>query len=299
MRIPFLAATAALLAVAPAVAQELEPRAYSPSPVGTTFVVVTATRSSGSVFTDPSLPITDVEATVGILGLGLGQTFALAGKQALFLGALPVTWGEASGEVGEGRRAISRRGLADPRLRLSVILSGSPAMRPADFVRAPRRTIVGASLSVVPPVGQYDSAKLVNLGSNRWSFKPEIGLSHPSGRWTFDAYAGVWLFTDNESYYPGTSTRHQDPIVGLQGHVSYTLGRRAWLAVNGTWYAGGRTSVDGGNKSDLQRNLRLGATWTLPIGARQSLKFAFSAGAATRIGADFRTITAAWQLVIF
>jgi Putative MetA-pathway of phenol degradation len=299
MRIPFLAATAALLAVAPAVGQELEPRAYSPSPVGTTFVGVTATRSSGGVFTDPALPLSDVEATLGILGLSIGQTFAVAGKQALILGAVPVTWGEASGQVGEGKRSVSRRGLADARIRLSVILSGSPAMRPADFVRAPRRTIVGASLSVVPPVGQYDSAKLVNLGSNRWSFKPEIGLSYPTGRWTLDAYAGVWLFTDNESYYPGTSSRHQDPIVALQGHVSYTLGRRAWLAINVTWYAGGRTRVDGGGESDLQRNTRLGATWALPVGARQSLKVAYSAGAATRLGADFRTITAAWQLVIF
>jgi hypothetical protein len=282
-----------------ALAQDLEPRAYSPSPVGTSFIVISATRSAGGVFTDPSVQITDVEATVGILGLAAGHTFGIAGKQALLLVALPIAWGKASGQIGEDRREASRRGLADPRIRLSMILAGSPAMTPAEFVKAPRRTIVGASLTLAPPLGQYDSTKLVNLGANRWSFKPEVGVSHPVGRWTFDAYAGLWLFTENDAYYPGSSTRTQDPIFALQGHVSYTLGRRSWIAVNGTWYSGGRTAIDGVDKGDLLRNTRLGATYSLPIGTRQSLKAAYSAGATTRVGADFRTLSLAWQILFF
>jgi hypothetical protein len=289
----------ALLAAGSLDAQELEPRAYSPSPIGTTFIIVSGTASAGGVFTDPSVPITDVEADVAILGLAMGHVFGLAGKQALVLGLLPVTWGDASGEVGEGRRSASRRGLADPRLKLSLILAGFPAVHAADFPRAPRRTILGASITVVPPAGQYDSSKLINLGSHRWSFKPEIGLSFPAGRWTFDTYVGVWAFTDNDAYYPGTSTRHQDPIATVQAHVSYSLGRRAWLAANATWYAGGQSSIDGVEKHDLQRNTRLGATWALPIGTRQSLKLSYSTGATTRVGADFRTIGAAWQMLVF
>jgi hypothetical protein len=283
-----------------ALAQDLEPRAYSPSPVGTTFVLVSATRSAGGVFTDPSVPVTDVDATVGILGIAAGRTFGVSGKQVLLLGVLPLAWGEVSGEIGEeGRRKASRRGLADPRIKLSVILAGSPARTPAEFARTPRRRVLGVSLAVAPPVGQYDSKKLINLGSHRWAFKPEVGFSQPAGRWTLDAYAGVWVFTANDAYYPGTSTRHQDPIVALQGHVSYTLGRRAWIAVNGTWYSGGRSRVNDVIKEDLQRNTRLGVTWTQPINARHSLKFAFSAGATTRVGADFRTLTMAWQVALF
>jgi hypothetical protein len=299
MRTSIAGLLATLLTVGSAVAQDLEPRAYSPSPVGTTFVLVSATRSEGGVFTDPSVPITDVEATIDVLTLAAGYTFAIARKQALLVGLVPVAWGEASGEVGEDRQSVTRRGLADPRMRLSVILSGSPAMTPAEFSKAPRRTIVGASLSAVLPIGQYDSTKLVNLGAHRWSFKPEIGVSHPAGRWTFDAYLGAWLFTENESFYPGSSSRSQDPIVALQGHVSYLLGRRAWLAVDATWYGGGRSNVDGVDKADLQRNTRLGATWAQPFGSRQSLKVAYSTGASTRIGGDFRTLTVAWQIVFF
>jgi hypothetical protein len=293
------AAMTAALVAGSAAAQELEPRAYSPSPVGTTFAVVTATRSAGGVFTDPAAPITNVEAEVGVLGLGVGHVFAAAGKQALVLALVPVAWGEASGDVGDDRRHASRRGLADLRVKLSLILAGSPAMDRAAFARAPRRTVLGTSFTIVPPSGQYDSTKLINLGLHRWAFKPEIGVSHPAGRWTLDAYAGVWFFTENDAYFPGSSTRGQDPIVALQGHVSYSLGRRAWLAVNATWYSGGQTTIDGVHKADLQRNTRLGATWAVPIGNRQSFKLSYSAGAATRIGSDFRTIGVAWQILIF
>ena len=282
-----------------AMAQELEPRAYSPSPVNTTFVVFSATRSAGGVFTDPSAPITDVEATVGVLGLSAGHTFGIAGKQAMVLGTLPIAWGEASGQVGEDRREVSRRGLADARVRFSMILAGSPAMTRQEFAKAPRRTILGASLTVAPPSGQYDSAKLVNLGANRWGFKPEVGFSYPAGRWTFDAYAAGWFFTANDTYFPGQSLREQDAIFGLQAHVSRIIGRRAWLAGNFTWYRGGTTRIDAVDKADLQENTRIGVTWSQPFGTRHSFKVAYSRGATTRIGADFRTVTLAWQMVFF
>ena len=288
---------AMLLRVATAAAQDLEPRAYSPSPAGTTFLVLSATRSTGGVFTDPSAALTDVEAKIGVLGLGVGHTFPLFGKSALLLGLVPVTWGEAQGQIGEAQRRASRRGLADPRVKLSVILAGSKPMRLAEFVRAPRRPIVGASLTAVPPWGQYDPAKLVNLGSNRWALKPEAGVSFPAGRWTLDGYAGVWFFTNNTSYFPGTSVRHQDPILALQGHASYAISRRlGWAAVDGTWYGGGDFTVDGADAFSPFRNVRLGATWAFPLGPRYSLKAAYSAGAATRVGADFRTVTVAWQM---
>jgi hypothetical protein len=171
-------------------------------------------------------------------------------------------------------------------------------MKPAEF-RLPTRTIVGASFSVAPPFGQYDSTKLINLGANRWSFKPEIGVSRRINRWVLDGYAGVWFFTRNESFYPGDVSRGQDPIMSLQGHVSYALTRRAWVAFNSTWFSGGRTSINDVDKFDLQRTTRLGATLSLPLGDRQSVKVSYSAGATTRIGGDFRTIGVSWQIVYF
>ncbi len=278
-------------------AQELEPRAYSPSPVGTTFLVIAASRSAGDVLTDPTLPLEDVEAEAGVLALGAGHVVGMAGRQLQLLGVFPVTWAEASGQVGEGRRTASRRGLADPRFKASMILAGSPALSPAEFAKAPQRTIVGVSITIGPPLGQYDRTKLVNLGANRWSFKPELGVSRRIERWTVEGYAGVWLFTTNEQFYTGSSARRQDPILSLQGHLSYTFANRSWIAFNGTWYTGGRTNIDGVDKLDLQRSTRLGATFSWPLAARQSIKASYSSGATTRVGADFRTITVAWQKV--
>jgi hypothetical protein len=129
--------------------------------------------------------------------------------------------------------------------------------------------------------------------------KPEIGLSHPAGRWTLDASAGVWLFSTNRSYYPARAVKRQDPVLAIQGHVSYALPRRSWLAVNATWFAGGETRVDGVPNPDLQRNTRLGATLSVPIVGQQSIKFSYSTGTATRRGSDLNTFNATWQLVLF
>jgi Putative MetA-pathway of phenol degradation len=160
-----------------------------------------------------------------------------------------------------------------------------------------RELAIGASVTVMPPLGQYNSGQLVNLGNHRWAFKPEFGFSWPAARWTFDGSAGVWMFTTNGAFYPGRARREQDPVVALQGHVSYALPGRARVAVNGTWFAGGETRVDRALNPDEQRNTRLGATFSLPMTRQQSLKFVYSTGATTRRGSDFNTFNVTWQLV--
>ena len=280
----------------PALAQELEPRAYSASPTGATFLVVAATRSSGGVFTDPSLPIQDVRARIGVVAVGLGHSFDLFSRTALVTGLVPYARGNASGRIEETTSEVTRTGWGDARVKLSVNLLGGRALTPAEFARAPRHTIVGVSLMVVLPTGQYYRDRLVNIGSNRWSYKPEAGISVPAGRWLFDGYAGVWLFGTNDEYFPGTLRRTQDPVVALQGHVSYTFRPRFWLAFDGTWYSGGTSAIDGVAKADLQRNSRFGVTASMPLGRRQSLKGGFSTGATTRVGGDFDTFSLAWQV---
>jgi hypothetical protein len=281
----------------PVAAQDLEPRAYSATPVGTTFLVLGVGRSSGGVFTDPSLLIEDVHATLGVASVGVGHAFDLFTRTALVVGAMPYARGKASGRIEETSREATRVGWADARLRLSVNLIGGRALRPSEFVKTPRSTIVGVSVTTVAPTGQYHADRLINLGSNRWSFKPEVGVSVPIGRWTVDAYGGVWLFGANDRFYPGPARREQDPVVALQGHTSYTVRPQLWVAFNATWYSGGATTVDGIEKADLQRNSRIGATISFPIAARQSLKASVSTGATTRIGGDFDTVALAWQMI--
>lgn len=279
-------------------AQELEPRAYSPNPVGTNFIVLGVTRSSGDVLFDPTAPLEDVSARINAGVLGYGRAFGWLGRTTSAAIAAPYIRASASGSVAEVDRSIERSGLGDARLRLAVNLIGGEALSRSDFARRKPQTAVGASLMVVAPTGQYDSTKLVNLGSNRWAFKPEVGVSQPLERWFFEAYAGVWFFTDNDRYFGGTR-REQQSVTALQAHVSYTFRPRLWLAADVTYYRGGKTSIDDVLNADLQENLRIGLTLSVPVTDSQSLKVSWSDGAATRIGGDFTTYALAWQYAWF
>jgi hypothetical protein len=153
------------------------------------------------------------------------------------------------------------------------------------------------SLAVLVPVGEYQEGKLVNLGTNRWAFKPEAGVSVPVGRrWYLDGYAGVTFFTTNDEYFPGDAAREQEPLVSLQAHGSYSFRSRAWVALDATWYGGGQATVDGGPPSTHQSNTRFGATFSLPVAEHQSLKVAASRGLSTRTGSDFDTYVVGWQI---
>lgn len=292
-------AIALLAAVAGAHAQELEPRAYSPSPVGTNFFAVAAGRSSGDVLFDPTVPITDARANVDLAAIGYGRSYGLAGRQGVFAVLLPIAVAHARGLVGEESRTARRAGLADLRVRASLNLVGTKALTPREFASAPQRTIFGVSLTVQAPTGQYDRTKLLNLGTNRWAFKPELGVSVPYRRWTFDAYAGAWFFTNNDAFYPGGSVKRQDPLASVQAHVSYTFENKAWLAFDATWYGGGASVVDAGSPSTRFSNSRAGGTLSIPVAKRQSIKLAASKGASSRTGTDFATLVVGWQFLWF
>ena len=285
-----------LLLAAPVAAQDLDPRAYAHIPVNGTFLVWGLSVSHGGVVSDPTLPITDINATVETPSIGVARSFDLFGKTAQAFGALPYSWAQASGKVlGEGRD-ITRAGLSDARFRLSALLRGAPAASVGQFAKAPRRTILGTSLTVVAPTGQVFHDRLINLGANRWAFKPEFAVSHPMGqKWLLDVYSALWLFTANDSYYPGTLTRTQEPMGAFQAHLSYNFTRLLWAAFDATYYVGGRSTVDGIENNDRQSNSRVGATVAFPVGRRHSIKLAVSKGAIVRYGADFSTFSFGWQ----
>jgi hypothetical protein len=246
--------------------------------------------------TDPTLVVTDVQATVLTPSMGVGRSFNLFGRTAQAFAVLPFSSADVSGKVSGEGAAIERDGLSDMRLRLSWLVRGGPAASVMEVAKAPPRTILGLSLNVAAPVGEYFPDKLINLGTNRWAFRPELAVSQPIGpRWLIDAYAGIWLFTANDESYPGTARKTQSPLGSFQAHLSHNFTRRLWAALDLTYYVGGRTSVEGVPPTDLQSNLRLGSTLALPIGQRHSIKIAASRGAIVRLGADFTTVSVAWQ----
>jgi hypothetical protein len=267
--------------------------------VGANFLVFGFGRTTGSVLFDPTIPITDVHAHLNGPELGLGRTFGLWGRQALVTAAIPYVWGDVEGEVQASQDRVTRSGLADSRLKLSVNLHGSPAQTPQEFAKARHREFLfGTSLTVQAPTGQYDSTKLINLGTNRWAIKPEVGISYPWKK-LVDLYGGAWFFTENSAFFPRESSRKESPITTLQAHASYTIRRQMWFAIDGTWYVGGASSLNGGPATGQQNNSRFGATLSLPLTKRQSLKLAYTAGATARTGSNFDTLSVAWQFLWF
>jgi len=281
-----------------AAAQEMEPRAYSPAPVGTQFVVLSYGHQSGDVLLDSSLPLKDVSISLNAASVGYGRTFGLLGRQANVAVLFPYLWGTARGTVFEDQVNVRRSGGGDIRVRFATLFKGGEARSAREFAQRKPATIIGGSISIVVPTGQYDPARLVNPGSNRWAFKPELGVSKPKGRWTFEAIGGAWLFTTNKSFL-GTSRREQKPMASVQGSVIYTLRPRMWVSGNATFYSGGSTVLNDTANADRQKNARIGATFSYPLNQHQSLKVAWAKGVTTRIGGNLNTIAVAWQYTWF
>ncbi len=269
-------------------AQELVPRAYWPAPVGTNVALVAWQRNTGDIIIDPSLPITGVESEIDYLQVGYQRFFDLFGRSASAQFSLPYADGVTEGVVeGEFRRRITT-GLTDARFRLVINLAGAPAMDPAGFreLRANPRTIIGASLFVQAPTGEYDSDRLLNLGTNRWAVKPALGMIVPlADTWLFEMEVGAWLFGDNDDFLG--ETREQDPILSAEFHLVKRIRPGFWVSVDANYYTGGETRVGTDVKDDLQRNSRAGFTLVFPIRSRHALRAAYSTGVSTRSGGDF------------
>ena len=281
-----------------ALGQEMEPRAYSPAPVGAQFVLLSYGYQSGDVLLDSSLPLKDVSIKFNAASVGYGRTFSLGGRQTNVAVLFPYLWGTAKGTVFEDQLAVRRSGGADIRVRFSTLLKGGRALAPKEFATRKPETLIGASVVIVVPTGQYDPQRLVNPGSNRWAFKPEIGISKPINRWTFEVMGGAWLFTANDSFF-GNSRRAQKPMASLQGGVIYTLRPRMWVSGNATFYTGGSTTLNGTANEDRQRNSRIGATFSMPLTKEQSVKVAWAKGVTTRIGGNLNTVVIGWQYAWF
>lgn len=275
-------------------AQDIEPRAYSNAPIGVSFLVAGFAHATGGYEADPTLPLEDANIDTNTAILAWAHVFDVAGRSGKLDVVVP--YADLSGEATFDGDPVSRdvTGLADPRVRFSLNLYGAPALSLAEFAGWKQRTIVGASVQLGIPVGQYDEERLVNIGTNREFVKLELGVSHVVGRWTFELAAPVTLFADNDDFFGGR-TREQDPVYALQGGVVLSLQKGMWLAVNGTWYTGGRTIVDDVEKNDRLDNSRIGITFAMPVNARNSIKLYASSGVATRFGTDFDIIGVAWQ----
>ncbi len=289
-----LALLSILVTPLPAHAQELEPRAYSNTPTGLNFLLAGYSYTQGNLAFDPSVPIENADLHTNSAVLAWARSLGVRGRSAKVDVVVPYTWlsGQALFQGEPRQREVA--GFADPRFRYSVNLYGAPALSLKEFSGYRQDIIIGASLQVSVPVGQYDDTKLVNIGTNRWAFKPELGVSKSWGAWTVDLAASVALYTDNTDFLGG-GTLSQDPLYAVQGHIVRGLKSGIWLALDGTYYWGGETTVNGVTGDTLRRNTRVGLTVALPVDLRNSVKVYGSTGVSSRTGDEYDGFGIAWQ----
>jgi hypothetical protein len=288
-------ALALLAPAACALAQSMEPRAYSAGPVGLNFAIAGYAYSTGAVGFDATAPLQDGHIKVHSLPLAYVRTLDVLGNSGSIALVLPFASLSGSATL-NGSAEVTRdiSGMADPAVRLAVNFYGAPAMSAAQFAGYRQDLIAGASLSISAPFGQYDPQRLVNLGTNRWSIKPELGLSQARGPWTIELAAGATWFSRNDEFFQG-NTREQEPIYSAHLHLTRQFGRGLWGAVSATYYEGGRTTLNGVAQDDRQKGTRGGLTLALPLTRQQSIKLFYQSGLYARAGTDFDTFGLAWQ----
>jgi hypothetical protein len=285
-----------------ALAQDLSPRAYVNSPLHSNAITLTYSYFNGSIDFNGILPITGAKGVYSVPIFSFYHSFAVFGHSANVVIGVPYAIGSFSGTMGGELQNQYRSGLTDSIFRISVNLKGGPALAPREFIKWKQKTLIGFSFKIVAPTGQYDPTKLINWGSNRWSFKPEIGFSRRWKNNLLDAYGGAWFYTENpdfwgrNAFFAGTRAQTRAPVASFEAHLSHDFKPMLWISLDGNFWWGGITSVNGvRNPLTQQRNSRLGATASFPLTKHQALKVSYSNGTYTIFGGDYQNLSIAWQ----
>src|SRR5215472_16869399 len=211
-----------------ATAQDIEPRAYSNAPICVIFLIAGYAYTRGALDFE-TLPITDAKFHTSNAVFAYSRVLELWGQSAKFDTIVPYTW--LSGTAEYRGQTVSRvvNGFANPSFRLSVNLYGAPALTLDEFRGWQQDLIIGASFRVWAPWSQYDDQQLVNIGTNRWAFKPEVGISKAIGPWTLEFQAAATFYTDNDDLFGGNKLSTA-PLYSLQWHVIYGFRSGIWAS---------------------------------------------------------------------
>ena len=284
--------------LAHAYAQEMDPRAYANLPKDMNVLVAAYALARGHVLADPSLPIKDFKITSHNFAIGYVHTFGLVNKLARVNVVLPFVSMAGQLQFRGQDTSGSRTGFGDARVQFAINLIGSPALTAKDFRSYTQKTVVGIGLVTSIPTGLYYADKTINIGTNRWAFKPEIGISRRFKHLYADGYIGIWLYTNNTKYQ-SSKLLQQEPVVSAQLHASYYFKNKMWVGINSTWFDGGQTTINNTNYGDRLDHWRIGASWGVPVAKQQAVKLQFHFSAHTNYGQNYKLIALSYQYAFF
>lgn len=280
-------------------AQDLEPRRWSHLPTGLNILGVGLADSSGDILFDPALLVRDADYDLSIAGLSYVRAFDLLGKSARLDVVAPFVKGRWEGVVDGVDTVVRRKGMADPWLRLSVNLYGAPALKGKEYMQYlsehQTNTTIGAGLSVIAPLGEYSSDVLINLGSNRWVFRPQLGVLHQRKKWQFELTGSVFLYQTNSDFWKGT-TRKEDPLWFIQSHAIYSISQKWWTSLSVGFAHGGRSTISGDRKDDDARTSFMAASVGINLNRSMGLKISYLRSRTnTSLGRDTDTFSLGWS----
>lgn len=289
------------LCVTTAHAQDLEPRRWTHLPDGTNVLAIAVAEAAGDLGLDPVLMVedADVERRTGLVSLV--HAFGMAGRSARVDLLVPYDNARWEGLVAGTPADTRRTGFGDARIRLSVNLTGSPALSGKEYLEFrqshPVNTVIGAGLAVTVPTGEYQRDKLLNLGENRYTIRPQLGVLHTRGPWSFELTGSASFFSDNRDFAPGGVRREQDAVYDVQAHVVRVLARGWWVSAGAAYGWSGESTVDGDDKNDRRGDWLAGLSFGFPLSQTESVKIAWLRRRTTRdVGSDSDALAAAWSV---
>jgi hypothetical protein len=288
--------------IPPLYAQQLEPRRWGHLPVGAQFISIAYLYTDGEILLDPVLRIEDAEMELNTSNARYIYSFNLAGRSSRIEADVPYVNGRWQGIVNSEFRTTEREGIADPRLRLSILLHGAPALSGKAFSKNQTahsvNTVIGAAVSLTLPVGEYFRDRLINLGDNRFVVRPELGVLHIRHKWSYELTGSMSLFQDNDEFWPGDSKREQDPLFLVQGHIVYTFRAGLWASVGAGYGFAGESSINDVSRNDKHNNHFWALNLGVPLTRHQRIKLAY-AGVRTNnlVGVDSHNLLLAWSLL--
>lgn len=280
--------------------QDVEPRRWTALPVGINVIGVGYAYSTGDIAFDPVLLVEDATLDLDTLVVTYARTFGLVGRSARFDVIVPWQHGTWEGLLdGMPARAV-RSGLADPKFRLSINLYGSPAVGMEEFKKRaaarPVNTVVGAAISVSVPLGEYFDDKLLNLGQNRYVIRPQIGVLHTRGLWSYELTGSAFRFTDNDEFFDGNKLE-QEPIRALQAHIIRVFKPGLWASISAAYGWRGETTVNGAASDNDKSDFLLALSFGFPLTRSQGMKLVYLRSQTRRVtGADLDTLAIAWSM---
>jgi hypothetical protein len=278
-------------------AQDLAPRAYVITPIHSNAITLTWGFYDGGLNLTGAIPIT-TSGTYNVPVFSLYHSLNFFGRSANITASLPYGVGNFEAAALGRQKSAYLSGLFDLGVRFSVNLKGGPAMPLEQFSKWKQKTILGASVRVIAPTGQYSPTKLINWGINRWAFKPEFGYSRRWSHWVLDGYAGAWFYTTNSAHFhiPVPAPQTEEPIGSFEGHLSRDFGHGTWVSLDGNFWWGGVTTLNGiRNPETRQTSSRIGGTGAFRISKHQSIKISYSGGTYIRFGGNYQNASLAWQ----